>query len=214
MRVKLNTEFVRRPPLENVDVYDTKYPSLVLRCRASGMHTYRVNYGRGKWVTLGRADTLTVEEARMKARDELSKIDKGHDPKAARIAAKSDITFGRYHRGTLRALDAGAPAAHDPDRTPEEPRLCRVPGMKLSAFTGFQIERWRSARLKDDKTAGTCNRDLSALKAALSRAVKWHLLKRNPLSDVKALRVDTSSIVRYLTQEEEKRLRAALDGAR
>ena len=57
MRVKLTAEFVRRPPKANVDIYDTKYPGLVLRCRTSGSHTYRVNYGRGKWVTLGRADS-------------------------------------------------------------------------------------------------------------------------------------------------------------
>ena len=78
MREKINAEFVRKLPAANVDIYDTKYPKLVLRCRKSGIHTYRVSYGRGKWVTLGRADTLTPDEARVKARDELSKIDKGH----------------------------------------------------------------------------------------------------------------------------------------
>src|SRR5436309_1496764 len=61
MKEKLTTEFVRRPPLQNVDVWDTKFRGLVLRCRASGSHTYRVNYGRNKWVTLGRADVLTPE---------------------------------------------------------------------------------------------------------------------------------------------------------
>lgn len=210
MREKLTTEFVRKLPKANVDIYDTKYPGLVLRCRTSGTHTYRVSYGRGQWVTLGRADTLTVDEARVKARDELSKIDKGHDPKAARIAAKADVTFGDY----LEEHYAPWMVAHRP-RTTQIGRLkSRAFGefqdVKLSEFTAFQIERWRSARLKDGTMAGTCNKDLGALKSALSRAVKWQLLKRNPLTEVKLLRVDTRSIVRYLTKDEEQRLRAAL----
>jgi integrase len=209
MRQKLNTEVVRRLPLKNVDIYDTKYPGLVLRCRKSGTHTYRVNYGRGKWVTLGRADTLTVEEARGKARDELSKIDKGHDPKAARIA-KSDLTLGDYldhHYGpwfvaqrprTMQLVRLQNRALADLRKTP------------LRELTGFQLERWRSARLKAETTARTCNRDISSLKAALSRAVEWKLLARNPLGDVKLLREDEGGVVRYLTPDEETRLRAAL----
>jgi integrase len=210
MREKLNTEFVRKLPKVNQDVYDTKYPGLVLRCRESGIHTYRVNYGRGKWLTLGRADTLTVEEARVKAREELSRIDKGHDPKAARLAGKADVTFGEYletHYGPW--MLAQRPRTTQIGRL-KSSAFIEFRDVKLSEFTAFQIERWRSARLKDGTMAGTCNKDLGALKSALSRAVKWQLLKRNPLTEVKVLRVDTRSIVRYLSKDEEQRLRAAL----
>jgi integrase len=210
MRAKLNTEFVRRLPNRDVDIWDTKYPCLVLRCRASGTHTYRVNYGRGKWVTLGRADTLTPDEARVKARDELNRIDKGHDPKAARRAAKGDLTFTKYldeHYGPWMLA-----------QRPRTQQVGRLQGeafepfmdVKLSDLTGFQIERWRSSRLKAGISAGTCNRDLGALRSALTRAVKWSLLKRHPLADLKGLREDDGAIVRYLTLAEESRLRKAL----
>ena len=102
MRVKLTTEFVRRLPKANLDLYDTKYPGLVLRTRASGAHTYRVTYGRGKWVTLGRADVLTVDDARGKARDELSAIAKGLDPRAARAQKQHDLTFAAFLERHLR----------------------------------------------------------------------------------------------------------------
>jgi len=211
MRVKLNTEFVRKLPMENVDIYDAKYPGLVLRCRESGTHTYRVSYGRGKWVTLGRADTLSPDEARDKARDELSRIDKGHDPRTARRDAKGDLTFNQY------LDDHYAPwmLAQRP-RTTQIQRLkssvlADLRDTKLSDLTSFQIERWRSARLKDDTTARTCNRDLDALKAALTRAVKWNLLNRNPFVDVKKLREDDAGVVRYLTPAEETRLRKAIE---
>jgi integrase len=210
MRVKLNTEFVRKLPLKDVDVWDTKYPGLVLRCRASGAHSYRVSYGRGKWVTLGRADVLTPDEARGKARDELSRIDKGHDPKAARLV-KGNLTLRRYldeHYGPW--LTGQRPRTEQILRLTSS-AFADLHEVKLSAITGFQIERWRSARLKDDVAASTCNRDLGALKSALSRAVKWSLLKQNPLGDVKRLQEDERGVVRYLTAAEETRLRKALE---
>lgn len=40
--------------------------------------------------------------------------------------------------------------------------------------------------------------------------MKWQLLAKNPLSDVKDLREDNRGVVRYLSPEEERRLRAAL----
>jgi len=209
MRAKLNADYVRKLPLEDVDIWDTKYPGLVLRCRASGVHTYRVTYGRGKWVTLGRADVLTPDDARVKARDELNRIDKGHDPKAARLEAKGDLTLKHY-------LDDHYAPWMTADR-PRTKQLLRLNGAfadladtKLRDLSEFQLERWRSARLKDDISAGTCNRDLSALRSALTRAVKWKLLKKNPLTEVKKLREDENSSIRYLSPDEERRLRAAL----
>jgi integrase len=54
------------------------------------------------------------------------------------------------------------------------------------------------------------NRDLAALKAALSRAVEWGLLSANPVARMKRLTEDESAIVRYLSADEEIRLREAL----
>jgi integrase len=212
MRVKLNTEFVRRLPTANVDIYDTKYPGLVLRCRASGTHTYRVSYGRGKWVTLGRADTLTPDEARAKARDELVKIDKGHDPKAARQSAKNDITFSafledHYEPWALEALKRGKETvlrfrAVFAELLPE----------KLSALTAWRVEKWRTERLKQVKRPklATVNSHITMLKAALAKAVAWELLTTHPLTKVKALKTDKTGRIRYLSPAEEQRLRAAL----
>lgn len=59
-------------------------------------------------------------------------------------------------------------------------------------------------------TAATVNRDLAALRAALSHAVEIDLLPAHPLARLKPMRVDNRGIVRYLSTEEEHRLRAAL----
>ena len=83
---------------------------------------------------------MTVDEARVKARDELSRIDKGHDPKAARIAAKSRLTFGDYLEAALRAVDAGAAPAHDS-------RLERLQSRAFAELPGHQPAR--ADRLSD-----------------------------------------------------------------
>ena len=85
MRVKLTADIVRKLPPVDAEIWDAKYPGLVLRTRASGTHTYRVTYGRGKRGSRSAGPTsLPIDEARGKARDELSAIAKGRDPKAER----------------------------------------------------------------------------------------------------------------------------------
>jgi len=54
------------------------------------------------------------------------------------------------------------------------------------------------------------NRDLVALKACLSKAVQWKLISVHPIRDVKRSKEDNRGTVRFLSQEEETRLREAL----
>ena len=56
----------------------------------------------------------------------------------------------------------------------------------------------------------TINRDVAALRAALSRAVEWGSLSAHPLARMKPTSEDESAVVRYLSADEEQRLRAAL----
>jgi integrase len=213
MRVALTTEFVRTLPKTDLDIYDTKFRGLVLRCRRSGVAVYRLNLGRGRGVvTLGRADVLKPQEAREKARDELSARAKGHVPPSRR-------------KGLDPTLDAFLTESYGPwvttQRRSGEHTLARLEAtfgpsfgkLHLSKFEPFAIERWRSARLRDGKMPVTVNRDLSALRAALAQAVAWKLIPAHPFAEVKPLKVDThrhANQVRFLTPEEESRLRAAL----
>jgi integrase len=213
MRVKLTTEFVRTLPRENVDIYDTKYPGLVLRCRASGVHTYRVRYGRGKSVTLGRADVLTPEAARIKARNELTRIDKGHDPRAARKAEKNDLTFKAFLEQHYQPW-----ALEHQKRGKETVQRFRsvfadLLERKLTDFTVFTMEKWRTEKLKQAKRPkpATVNSHLTMLKAALNKAVAWKLLAVPPLRDVRPLQTDKAGRIRFLTADEECRLRQALE---
>ena len=82
-------------------------------------------------------------------------------------------------------------------------------GTPLDAIAPFSVEKWRTERRKAGISAGTLNRDVGALKALLSRAVAWRVIKANPLAAVKRQR-EAEGVVRYLSDDEEARLLSAL----
>jgi integrase len=223
MREKLTQDTLRRltkvRPATTTDVYDIKERGLVLRLRASGAHTWRVLLARGRWYTLATLDDVkTPEEARALASGIKGDVAKAKalgapDPIATRLRADREQapTFASF-------LDAHyEPWATANRRTGAEQtvRLRALFGLtlntkRLDQITAFDVERWRTARLKAGKAAATVNRDLSVLKSALRLAVRWKLLATYPLADVRPARVDTAGRVRFLSPDEETRLRTAL----
>lgn len=83
-------------------------------------------------------------------------------------------------------------------------------GRMLHEITPSDIERWRVERLKAVK-ASTSNRDITALKAILSRAVEWGKLKDSPARRVKLLKERNTRLV-YLSDDEANRLLTAATG--
>ena len=63
---------------------------------------------------------------------------------------------------------------------------------------------WQAAK------KATASRDLSCLRSALSKAIEWGLLKENPLFGLRNKTVQSRKVVRYLSEDEEVRLRKAL----
>jgi integrase len=84
-------------------------------------------------------------------------------------------------------------------------------GKKLADINAWLVEKWRAARLKAGAKATTVNRDLDDLRSALRKAVAWGLIEEHPLQGVKRSRADGNATVRFLDDDEEMRLRGALD---
>jgi integrase len=84
-------------------------------------------------------------------------------------------------------------------------------GKKLAEINPWLVERWRATRLKAGAKASTVNRDLDDLKSSIAKAVAWGQLEENPIAGVKRSRVDMSRSPRFLSVEEERALRDALD---
>ena len=64
MKASITATLIKQLAGRDETVFDTRQPGLMLRVRSSGNHTYRVALGRGKFLTLGKAKVLTVDEAR------------------------------------------------------------------------------------------------------------------------------------------------------
>lgn len=130
-----------------------------------------------------------MEERRQaKAHTLRSFIDEEYGPWAAENIRTASATVGRLKASFAEHLDK-----------------------RLGELTPWIIEKWRTARLKTGRKPATVNRDLDDLKSSLNKAVAWDLLDANPIGGVKRSRIDVARAPRFLSAEEEARLRQALD---
>ena len=196
-----------RPDTKPYEVRDSRMAGFILRVQPSGVMSYIVQYSRGQRETLGKTTTLTATQARERAKDILSGA---VQPKKLRKAAEAP-TLAEY------VDDVYSPwiTAH---RKTGANDVKRIKGhfkeflkKKLSDITPWAIEKWRTAKINKGVRPNTINRDLAPLKAALNKAVLWDIIEESPLRKVRPLHVDAAGSIRYLTKDEEKRLREALD---
>ncbi len=80
----------------------------------------------------------------------------------------------------------------------------------LNQLTPEIIESWKLQRFAAGRKPTTVLRDISCLSAIFSRAVRFGNLETNPVNRVDKPRIDRSPKVRYLSPEEENRLRVRL----
>ena len=210
MRAAITADLLKKPPAGPCEVWDTKLPGLVLRIRESGRASYVVVYGRGKKETLGRVDALTPAQARELAKGVLGDVAHGKDLQAERRKRKA---------GTLRAfIDNQYGPWVTANRKSGDSTLARllttypdsILNRPIAELSAFQLEQWRTQRRKAGLQDSTINRDLDALRGVLSKAVEWKLIADHPMRHVKRAKVDVTGRLRYLSAEEEARLRAVL----
>lgn len=213
MRDSITNSLLRKiekhPPDKETDIWDARLTGFILRVRTSGKHSYLVEYARGKKYTLGGTDVLTPTQARELATQILGDAARGIDPmlekRRRRIA-----TFGDFIK-----LEYG-PWFKAHRRTGHKTMLvfqtvfAELQGKRLDEIAPLLIEQWRRDRLQQVK-ASTVNRELGALKAAFAKAAEWELIDSHPLAKVKPSKEDHCETVRFLSPEEETRLRIALD---
>ena len=214
MQAKITQAMVQniKPQEKLFKVNDTIMKGFALIVRPSGKKTWIVDFrkpdGSRTDFKIGAANLFTVTEAREEARKFLAAVERGIDP-----TAPSDIlTFGVFLKdiyepwvsenrksaiNTLYILSSNFGFLSD---TP------------LDEITISQIEQWRSGKKKSGLKASTLNRRITALKAAINWAVKRNLIENNLLAKLEKLSErDSEKIVRYLSDDERKRLMSALD---
>jgi len=193
------------------DVNDTDVPGLLVRVHTSGTRIYYVRYradGTQRYYRLGNAGAVTVSEARIAAKQYLADVVKGHDPQEAKQRPKDHTlkTFLPVYK--LRAPRAKAAEANIARVEHSFKELLDKP---IADIRPMWIENWQASRQRAKAAKATVNREITALRAVLGKAVDWGFLDTHPLRRVKQLKVDTGTRPRYLKAEELKRLHTALD---
>lgn len=221
----ISTELVRRlknqAPTRLTDYRDAKMPGFVLRARPSGVHSWRVQLPDRRWLTLGRVDEVALADAREAAQQRRAKAALNVEIPGRK--ARSDITLASFldqqYEAWMKATHRGRAGQVERIRWAFKDML----NLKLSEITAGRLERWRATRHNQQQRAAsstkraprpvsraTINRDVQALRAALSRAVEWGSLSANLLGRVKHIPEDENAVIRYLSREEEQRLRKVL----
>jgi integrase len=195
------------------EIYDSELKGFTLRVQPSGIMTYLVRYrlqdGKQTRHILGQHPIIKPAKARDDALKILAAVKDGIDPNA-----KSDIQNHTFKSFLEKVYAPWAEANRkDGKATVKRIEACFPDFFKLNLkeITAWNVEKWRTKRLKGGKQPSTVNRDLTALKALLSKACEWKHLVDNPLSAVKPSKVDNAAKVRFLSVDEEKRLMNAID---
>lgn len=221
--VKITTTLIKglEPKNTGYDVRDTEIKGFLLKVHPSGKMTYYLDYrtsdGLRKSYRIGGHGTLKLAQAR-----EIAGL------RAADVAHGTDIQTAKKEirqQAELRKVNTlGGFLEHKYGPWVENERKSGTQTLKriaaqfrflfptpLSNITPWIIEKWRSEQRKAGKASTTVNRDVMALKSALSKAVQWDVLDVHPLTKVKPIKTDDHGHVRYLSKSEAERLRKVLD---
>ncbi len=206
-----------KPTGKGYDINDTELPGFGLRISAEGEPiSYSVRYrtpnGRRQRIKIGSARVLTPMQARDEAKMTLADVVRGKDPQEIKKRLRGIQTLGKfideeYATHELTHRKSGVATLNRLKACFREFWNRPLSDRNMNAA----ILSWRARRIKQELSHGTINRDIASLRSVFSHAVRLGLVSENPLKGIRQLRTDPSSNIRYLKENEEKRLFAALD---
>lgn len=218
MRTALNKRMcsAAQAQVRPYELRDTLVRGLILRVQPSGHKSWIIEWTRGKRRTLGAFGHLTLDQARAHAQQTAAEYIQQGLPSIAKT------------KPTSCTLDAFLTDRYAPWARVELKRgQCYVERIQvvfagmldtpLTDFNAALIDSWwrdrlttKTAKTSLPPTKATAARDLACLRSALTKAVDWGLLERNPLLGLRQKSVQSRKVIRYLSPDEEARLRAAL----
>lgn len=213
----IQTLYAKTQPYE---VVDTELKGFLLRVQPSGVMTYYLAYrnvdGKKQRYKIGKHGNVTPAQARDVALTLSGRVIRGEDVQQhkKRTRQMAENLKSRTLEGFLNARYDNWVVA---ERKSGQATIKRIKSVfkefmtcPLEEINHWTVDKWRAERLKALKKPSTVNRDITSLKALLSKAVEWELLTIHPLAKLKPIKMDKGSKVRYLQPEEEIRLRTAL----
>jgi len=213
MKVKLTNSIIEKakPKQKPYELRDTKILGLIVRVQPTGRKTYYCEYKRGSRVKLGVFPSLCAKQAHIKALKVFSDFHSGIDPRKPK---QKSITVKRFGKFLELHYFPWVDANHK-NPTDTKNRLNAECGyflsFRFSDITPHIVDKWRLQKIANGNSPHTANKCFAYLRAALSKADEWDVHSPNPIAKMKKVRADKSLRIRYLTSNEETRLRLSLD---
>ncbi len=219
LKKKITNSSVNSLAPEDKRLNDTEISGFHARITPKGRITYYLFYRHnGKQVNckLGTHPEITPAQARDAAKNASASVVKGVDVHKEKKRQQQNESLAR-----LSTLGAFIEQKYAPWLEVSRPKTAKAElknllsnfghlySMQIRDVNAWTIEKWRSEKLEFGLSPASVNRRIVTLKGCMSRAVDWGIINSHDLSKVKALPVDNNRI-RYLSYEEETRLRKAL----
>ncbi len=210
-----------KPESKPFRVWDNDLKGFHIRVQPSGAMSYYFHYrteeSKAISYLIGKAGTLSPVQARDAAELKAADVAKGHDVQAEKKQKRAETKQAKFK--TLGVfLDNKYGPWVEANRKTGADTLRRIQtnfshlnSKPLDTIAKWDIDKWRSEQRKRGKAVTTINRDVVTLKAAISKAVEWELIDKNPLAKVKPIKTDSRGSIRHLSTDEEISLRNALD---
>ncbi len=224
MQAKLTSTTIKslEPHAKPYEVVDSQIKGFLVRVQPTGRKTYYYSYrgpsGSRKRIKLGVAGSeMTPAQARDEATKRAGEVAKGVDVQLKKAMAKVEAQEAR-----LRTLQSFLDNQYKPwvlaNLKTGQATLDRIDhhfsgfmSLAIEEISVRRLETWRTKAQKDGLKPATINRTANCLRGALTKAVEWDFLDRHPLEKLRPLKIDKAPKVRFLSDNEEARLYAALE---
>jgi Arm DNA-binding domain/Phage integrase SAM-like domain len=151
--------------------------------------SYICQYKRGRRVNLGKVGVISAAQAREKAIEILSNINKGIEPKVQKGVNKprtlQEFIEKEYKPWVLSHHKRGEETLATLTRC-----FNKFFSKPLSEITSSIVEQWRIKRSNGGISNVTLNRNIATLKSVMTKATEWGFLKENPLKNLKLYKID------------------------
>ena len=204
-------------PLKHKDVFawDGEIRGLGIRLKPSGTKTFFIQYRnetkRTRRLVLGQFGVLTVEQARILAREHLTAVLKGHDPSADRKALQSACTVQELCKWYLNEAESGRllgrrrraikASSLKMDRSRIQTHIIPLIGTMLVAGLALSDIENMQADILSGKTskarigrggvttggAGVASRSISTLHAIFEHGMRLGKIETNPAKGVRKI---------------------------
>lgn len=167
--------------------WDAKCTGLGLRLNPGGSKTFVFYYkidGRTKSLTLGKYGPLTVEQARVMAKEKAFKVSQDVDPSFEKKMSRKGETMEELCQDFLEKHAKQFKKSWDEDERRIQQRILPALGRKqVKKITFSDIQRIHQSIGKNHPTEA--NRVLALLKTVFSKAFTWHILPPNHIDPTK-----------------------------